>query len=272
MNLIAILPAGDKGKRLSFKNIVQAQRLRCNQKRDSRMTGSLGGWGELVLAFALFIASHLVPARPSTRALLIRRLGKATYLLGHSALSLVLFSWLIVAAGRAPYVAIWSFSPWQMWIPNLIMPFVCLLLVFGIAAPNPLSIVGRNNESFDPDKPGIAGVTRHPVLWAATLWAFAHLVPNGNLAHVVLFGSFGLLGLGGAWAVDARTRRALGAEEWSRLTHRTSFVPLVALVDGRWRPSVRDLDMMRLGVAAVLYLGLLLLHEQVIGVSPYPPL
>ena len=43
------------------------------------------------------------------------------------------------------------------------MPFVCLLLAFGMAVPNPLSIASLNDESFDPDHPGIAGVTRHPV-------------------------------------------------------------------------------------------------------------
>jgi hypothetical protein len=67
-------------------------------------------------------------------------------------------------------------------------------------------------------------------------------------------------------------KRLVGAKLGAGEAHRTSFVPLVALVDGRWRPSVRDLDMMRLSVAAALYIGLLLLHEQVIGVSPYPPL
>jgi uncharacterized membrane protein len=83
-------------------------------------------------------------------------------------------------------LAVWQFSPWKIWVPNIAMPIACLLLAFGIAASNPLSIAARIDETFDPDRPGIAGVTRHPVLWAAALWAFAHAVPKGDLAHILL--------------------------------------------------------------------------------------
>ena len=87
------------------------------------------------------------------------------------------------------------------------MPFVCLLLAFGIAAPNPLSIASRNDTAYDPDHPGIVGCTRHPVLWAATLWASAHVPPNGDLAHVIVFCLFAVLGVFGALIVDIRKQR-----------------------------------------------------------------
>ena len=155
------------------------------------MTELLTGWNELIFAFALFFLSHIIPVRPTIREWLIRHIGKALYLAAYSVLSIILFVWLIVAVGRAPYLPLWPFAPWQLWIPNVAMPFACLLLTFGMAVPNPLSIASRNDEHFDPDHPGIAGVTRHPVLWAAALWAIAHIVPNGDLAHVLLFGLFG---------------------------------------------------------------------------------
>jgi uncharacterized membrane protein len=187
------------------------------------------------------------------------------------ALSSFLFGWLIEAAGHAPYVPVWPFAPWQTWMPNIAMPFVCLLLAFGIAIPNPLSIASRNDEAFDPDHPGIVGVTRHPIMWATALWAFAHAVPNGDLARVLLFCLFGVFALGGILAIDTRKQRILGITNWRRLSCRTSLVPFAALVGARWRPSLRKISLFRLVAAIGLYLGLLALHHPVIGVSPFPP-
>jgi uncharacterized membrane protein len=235
------------------------------------MAARLIGWGEFFIAFVLFFLSHIIPVRPAIRDWLIRRIGKPIYLAVYSVLSIVLFGWLLVAADRAPYVAVWNFSPWQLWLPNIAMPIACLLLVFGAAGPNPLSIASSNNDAFEPDHPGIAGVTRHPVLWAAALWAIAHAVPNGDLAHILLFGLFGVFSLLGMLAIDARKRRVLGTAEWRRLSHNTSLVPLTAPVGGRWRPSFGETNRFRLAAATGLYVRLLTLHRLVIGVSPLPP-
>ena len=115
-------------------------------------------------------------------------LGGVAYGVIYSAVSLAVLAWLIAAARNAPHIQLWDFELWQLWVPNLVMPFVCVLIAFGLAAPNPFSFAGRGSASFDPDHPGIAGITRHPLLWAITLWALAHMVPNGDLAHVLLFG------------------------------------------------------------------------------------
>jgi uncharacterized membrane protein len=234
------------------------------------MTAFLTGWSELVAAFVLFVTSHMVPARPIARSWLLRHIGKTGYLLVYTGLSILVFGWLIVAAGRAPYVPLWDPAAWQLWVPNVAMPFVCLLLAYGIAAPNPLSIASRNDRAYDPDHPGIVGCTRHPVLWAATLWASAHVLPNGDLAYVIVFCLFAALGVFGALIVDIRKQRYLGTAEWLRLSAHTSFVPLVALFSGRWRPSPDHLNFFRLFAATVLYVSFLMLHETVIGVSPLP--
>jgi uncharacterized membrane protein len=236
------------------------------------MTELSTGWSEFILAFVLFFASHVVPARPIVREWLVRHVGKMLYIWAYSVLSILIFGWLIVAANRAPYIAGWQFSPWQIWVPNIAMPIACLLLSLGIPAPNPLSIAFRNDETFDPDHPGIVGVTRHPVLWAAALWAFAHAVPNGDLAHILLFGLFGVFSLLGMLAIDARNRRVLGTAEWRHLSHNTSLFPLAALAAGGWRPSFGEINWLRLAAAIGLYVGLLALHRPFIGVSPFPPL
>jgi uncharacterized membrane protein len=236
------------------------------------MTAFWAGWTELVLAFVLFVTSHMIPARPAARAWLVRHMGKTAYLVGYSGFSILVFAWLIVAAGRAPYVPLWEPAAWQMWITNIVMPFVCLLLAYGIAAPNPLSIASHNDTIYDPDRPGIVGCTRHPVLWAATLWASAHMVPNGDLAHVIVFCMFAALGVFGALLIDRRKQRNFGTTEWLQLSAHTSFVPLVALFTGKWLPSPRRFNFFRLFAATVLYFSFLMLHVIIIGVSPLPPL
>lgn len=230
----------------------------------------LAPWSELALAFLAFLASHLLPARPGVRAALCNLLGERVYIAAYSALSVVLLAWVVIAAGRAPFVEVWAFEPWQMWAPNVAMPVACLLMAFGVGASNPFSFGGHNPEAFAPERPGIAGVTRHPILLAIVLWAVSHAIPNGDLAHVLLFGAFALAGVAGMLAIDRRMRRRMGSEAWDRLAARTSLLPGSALLTGRWRPDVRAVSWRRLAAAGVLYAALVLLHAPVIGVSPHP--
>ena len=149
------------------------------------------------------------------------------------------------------------------------MPVVCLLAAYGTAAPTPFSFGGRGNERFDPEAPGIAGVARHPLLWAIALWAGSHLVANGDLAHAILFGTFAGFALLGMRMLDRRGQGRRGEAEWRRLAARTSLLPGAALVSGRWRPRGAP-SVLRLAVAMLAWVALLLLHPPVIGVSPLP--
>lgn len=227
------------------------------------------GWVEFLAAFAVFMASHAIPARPAVRARLTGLLGEGGYLAAYVAASLATLGWVIVAAGRAPLVVLWYPQPWMLWVPTLVMPAVCLLIAFAVGAPNPLSFGGAHPERFDPERPGIAGVARHPLLLALALWSAAHLVPNGDLAHALLFGSFAGFSLLGMAAIDRRLQRRMGEGPWRSLAACTSLVPLAALVEGRWRP-VGTLQSGRLWIGVVLWLTLLTLHPTVIGVSALP--
>lgn len=176
----------------------------------------LAGWFEFVLVFALFIASHAIPARPAMRARLVARLGAPTYVALYSAVSLALLYWLIGAAARAPYVELWAPARWQFIVPHAAMSFALIIAALALGRPNPLSFGGAHDEAFDPARPGIVGATRHPILLALALWAGGHLVPNGDLAHVLLFGVFLAMALGGGAIIDRRKRRQLGAATWAR--------------------------------------------------------
>lgn len=229
----------------------------------------MGGWGEFASAFAVFLLSHAIPARPAVRRKLASLLGERGYLLVYSLVSVAVLAWLIAAAGRAPFVLLWPYAAWQAWLVNLVMPVACLLVAFGIGAPNPLSF-GGTARGFDPAHPGIVGVARHPLLVALALWAGAHAVANGNLAHLLLFGSFAAFAILGMRIIDRRKRRQMGEAEWARLAARSSFWPFAALISGRWRPGAAP-GLRRVALGLLLWLVLLAVHPPVIGVSPLPP-
>lgn len=221
------------------------------------------GWGGFTLAFAAFFASHSLPMRPAMRPRLIAALGRRGFTLAYSALSLAVLTWLIVAAGRAPYVALWDWAPWQSWITLTLMLGVCLVAAFALGAPNPLSFGGVDNARFDPRAPGVVRHVRHPLLVVLGLWAFGHVIPNGDLAHLLLFGSFALFAALGGRIVDRRKRREMGAE-WSRLVAAIRRAPRVA------RPR-RPMEFALRAIAGVaLYAALLWLHPIVIGIDPVP--
>ncbi|RBP17234.1 putative membrane protein [Roseiarcus fermentans] len=228
-----------------------------------------GGWAEFAAAWAAFLVSHALPARPAVRRRLTASLGEAGYQIVYGAVSVAAIAWLIAAAGRAPLVPLWSTEIWQMWLANLAAPLACLLVAFAVGAPNPLSF-GGPAAGFDPSRPGVVGVARHPLLVALALWAGVHTLANGDLAHVLLFGGFGGFAVLGMRALDRRRRRELGEAEWARLSACASDWPLAALLAGRWRPQSPP-NAARFVLGLALWLVLLALHPLVIGVSPLPP-
>jgi uncharacterized membrane protein len=228
------------------------------------------GWFEFAGVFALFLATHYLPARPGLRGACVAYLGERVYLTLYSLISLVLLGWLIVAAGRAPFITLWGYAPWQSWVPNLLMPPALLLAALAVAAPNPFSFGGSRAQDFDPDQPGIAGITRHPLLWAIALWAAAHLVPNGNLAHVLLFGFFLAMAFAGMAILDRRSRRRMGEARWQALARNTALIPFGAALRGDLRLRGFDALPTRLAGFAAAYFVLLWSHGPVLGVSPFP--
>ena len=226
----------------------------------------MSGWSELALAFALFLAAHIIPMRPRLKAALIRRFGRGGYIAGFSILSLGLLYWLLMAAGRAPYVEIWPQAAWQRWLANIAMPLAILLTVFAVGAKNPFAF-GGYAEGFDPARPGIVGLTRHPLMWAFAIWAGVHLLANGDLAHVLLYAPLLAFALSGVFAAEARARASL--PDFARLAAHSSLWPGAALITGRWRPhGVPSIP--RLIVAVLVWAALLHFHAPLIGVSPLP--
>lgn len=221
------------------------------------------GWTEYAAAFTAFFLTHALPIRPPLRPWLVARLGPQGFGLAYSALSLAVLAWLIGAAGRAPFVPLWPWASWQLHVPLAAMLPVCLILAMAIGRPNPFSFGGARNEAFDPARPGVVRLTRHPLLLALAIWATAHVVPNGDLAHVLLFGTFAVFALVGGRLVARRKHREMGAD-WARLDAARKAAPLP--------PPPRSWPAfgLRLALGAALYFGLLWLHPWLFGVSPLP--
>lgn len=215
------------------------------------------GWSEYTLAFVTFFASHALPVRPRVRAALVARLGRGGFGLAYSALSLAALAWLIDAARRAPHVVLWAWAPWQNLVPLVLMLPVCLIVALTIGRPNPFSFGGAHGKRFDPARPGLVRWTRHPLLVALALWAFAHVIPNGDLAHALLFASFAAFALLGGRMIDRRKRRETDPER-ARLA--------AAAGAGSARLAADDGVRALLGVA--LYATLILLHPLLFGVAP----
>jgi uncharacterized membrane protein len=136
----------------------------------------------MLLGLAIFIAIHLVPSFTPARAGLVGNLGEAPYKLGFTGIALV--GVILIAYGygaaRLDTVAVWN--------PPVFTRHLALLLM--------LPVFPLIAAAYMPTH--IKAALKHPMLVAVKLWAVTHLLANGTLADIVLFGA--IL----AWAVVVR--------------------------------------------------------------------
>ena len=217
-------------------------------------------WFGFAGVFAAFFASHSIPLRPGVRKRIVGAMGRRAFGLAYSVLSVGMLALLIHAAGRAPHVTLWPSLPWHYHVVQAGMLAVCLILALSVGRPNPFSFGGARNDRFDPARPGIVRHLRHPVLVALALWAGLHLLPNGDLAHVLLFGTLGAFAIMGRALIDRRKCREMGPDAWQALWHETCGAPRVQ-PPRSWAGLA-----LRLLAAVVAYGALVVLHPVVIGV------
>ena len=153
------------------------------------------GWTGFAAGFAAFFLTHSIPVRPAVKSRLVATIGTRGFGLAYSALSVGMLALLIWSTGEAPFVQLWPQMEWHRHVAHLGMLAVCLMLALSIGRPNPFSFGGSRNDRFDASRPGIVRWTRHPVLLALAIWAGVHMLPNGDLAHVILFGFWAALPL-----------------------------------------------------------------------------
>ncbi|GAA0580729.1 NnrU family protein [Caenispirillum bisanense] len=222
----------------------------------------------LALACLLFLASHLVVSPSPLRPWLIGRLGQGPYLGIYSLVSLAALVWMGYAYGRAPFVPVWQPPPGMAHLALILVPLAFVLLVLSVATPNPTA--GPTGKALAEGRAtGIIAVTRHPMMWAFSLWAVAHLLANGDLASILLFGTVLVVAQAGMVLLDRRKARE-APEGFARLAATTSRLPFVALAQGRARTSLREIGPLRIVLGLVLAAAAVAAHPWLFGVSPLP--
>jgi uncharacterized membrane protein len=187
----------------------------------------------MILGLAVFLGGHVFVTMREQRAAAIARLGEWPYKALFSLVALV--GILLIGYGFGAYratgwIAVWQPPPWTRHVTvALVWPaIICVVAAY---------IPGN-----------IKRVLKHPMLVGVKLWAVAHLIANGDLGSIILFGS--IL----AWAVYDRIT----------LKRRTDpGAPPIPL------GGVRN-DIIAVVVGTLLYLALgLWFHPYVIGVPAF---
>lgn len=105
-------------------------------------------------------------------------------------------------------------------------------------------------------------------MWAFGLWALSHIVANGDLASLLLFGSLAALALIGTALIDARYRARLSAQ-WPDFAKQTSNLPFAAIAAGRQELRLQEIGWWRPALALGLYVLLLVAHPWLFAASPF---
>lgn len=226
---------------------------------------------ELIAAAAFLLASHYGISSTPLRAALVRRLGERPYLALYALIALAAIVWLCRAYATAPYVQLWPTTAPGALVPLIVVPFALVLLVAGVSGPNPTS-VGQAAAVDEPEAVrGALRITRHPVMWAIALWGLSHLVPNGDAASLVFFGSLSALALIGTLLLDAKYAARQGAA-WQKFARTTSNLPLAAIAAGRQRLRLAEIGWIRIAAALLVYVALMAAHPWLFGVPASVPL
>jgi uncharacterized membrane protein len=146
------------------------------------------------------------------------------------------------------------------------LPATCLVVI-GLTTPNPTS-VAQEARLAEPPR-GILRVTRHPFLMGVGIWALVHLIGNGDVAALLFFATWAIVALAGTVSIDAKRRRAAGAD-WAKFATATSIIPFAAIVAGRNRFSLSEIGLWRSAAALLVYALLLGGHGPIIGIPLFP--
>jgi uncharacterized membrane protein len=188
----------------------------------------------LICGLVLFLGCHSLRVGPaSLRDGLVQRLGAGGFKGLYSIFSLIGFALIIWGYGQA------RLSPSVVWLPPFATRHIAILLML----PALILMVG----AYIPANV-LKAKLHHPMILSVKVWALAHLLSNGNLADILLFGSFLI------WAVlafrAARQRDSANPAE-ARASKPLGLILTLVLGTGAW--------------AALIMGG----HRLLIGVSPF---
>ncbi|MDP1952992.1 MAG: NnrU family protein [Polaromonas sp.] len=130
----------------------------------------------LLLGLVLFLGVHSTRiVADGWRTAMIARIGEMPWKAAYAVLSIVGFVLIVWGFGLARQ------QPVQLWMPPRGMRHLASLLTLIAFVLLAATYVPRN---------AIKARLHHPMVLAVKVWALAHLLANGNLAHMILFGTF----------------------------------------------------------------------------------
>jgi len=187
----------------------------------------------MIVGLALFLGVHALTTQRGVRAQIIASAGEGGYKIGYS---------LVSAAGLA--LIVYGFARYRAtgWIDVWYPPTAFKHIAVALMVPAVILVVASYIRG------RIYMTLKHPMLAGVKLWAVAHLIANGDLGSIVLFGSFL------AWAVFDRISLKRRAD--------TGAPPIP--VGG----PANDLIAIAVGIVAYLALGFAF-HPIVIGVPVF---
>lgn len=150
----------------------------------------------LYYGLALFFAIHILPTLGGLRGRLVAVLGERAWKILYTVIAAVAIVIIVKGWKAAPFEQVYSPPDWGRYAPFVLMLPVIYLLIG--------RRIGTNLKRF----------TAHPMLWAVVLWAASHLLSNGDLRSVVLFGSFAAYSLFAMWWLGVRGKAAVAEQTW----------------------------------------------------------
>lgn len=185
----------------------------------------------LILGLIIFLGNHSIQMlAPQWRDEMVVKLGKLGWRGLYSVFSLGSLGLIIWGFSEArPDAPDLYYAP--SWMPHLTMMLMLIAFVFMVAGSLPTGYIKAR--------------LKHPMITGVIIWASAHLLMNGDLASVLLFGS--IL----AWAIWNRIdvdRRSSGV-----LVASSIFPDIIALVVGLglWLLMLYVLHGMLIGVEVI---------------------
>jgi uncharacterized membrane protein len=167
----------------------------------------------LILGLAVFLGMHSIRiVADDWRTVQRNRYSEHAWKAGYSIVSIIGFILIVVGYGMARQ------EPVILWAPPVAMRHIAALLTAISFVLISAAYVPRNS---------IKAVLHHPMLLGVKLWAFAHLLANGMLADVILFGSFLI------WAVFCfRAARQRDKAAMTQYPAGTAMGTIIAVVVG----------------------------------------
>ena len=137
----------------------------------------------MIVGLVLFLGVHTLTTQRDLRARLIKEMGESGYKIAYALVSLA--GLVLIVWGFGHYRAA---GLWPVWSP----PRALKHLNTALMLPAVILVVAAYLRG------RIYTAVKHPMLAGVKLWAFGHLLANGDLGGIILFGSFL------AWAVFDR--------------------------------------------------------------------